>query len=142
MTQSRYSFTVSISIPSSPSPSTKKQKFKPLVGTRLKHQLIKVQIISMPTSTVLTPEPEIVQMTLLYAVVRICPAVSKHRHHCYLPSHSHSHSSLCVTGEEYPKLVSRWAEGVPNLTTEKNLIFFVHFYSIGPSLVVQSPPQI
>jgi hypothetical protein len=32
-------------------PPLLKQKFKPLVGTRLKQQLIKVQIISMPTST-------------------------------------------------------------------------------------------
>jgi hypothetical protein len=62
-------------------------------------------------------------MTLLYTVVRIGPVVSKHRRRGYLPSHSLSLSSLCVTGEEYPKLVSRWAEGVPNLTTAKKRDF-------------------
>jgi hypothetical protein len=81
-------------------------------------------------------------MNLIYAVVRIGPAISKHWRHCYLPSHSLSLSSLFVTGEEYPKLVSRWAEDVPNLTTAKNVIFFVHFCSKDPSLAVQSPLQI
>ncbi len=45
------------------------------------------------------------------------------RQHGYLPSHSLSLSSLCVAGEEHPRLTSqlasRWVEGVPKITTEK-----------------------
>jgi hypothetical protein len=107
--QSRYSLTVSFSIPSPPPPPPQQQKkFKPLVGTRLKHQLIKVQIISMLTSTGSLSRTRNNKDDPDLCCRSIWPRCQQTpcSQHGYLPSYFISLSSLCVTGEEHPELAS------------------------------------